>query len=161
MADYARRSARVLLVDSAERVLLMSSPSNQDGACVWLTPGGGVEAGEEPAQAAAREVAEETGLKVDAATLHPVAFTSGHADLGWARGLFRDDFFLHRVDRHEVDTSGMTAFERRTHRGHRWWPVGELATTSEVVYPLGLLELLTGLLAGNLPAEPVRLPWHH
>jgi ADP-ribose pyrophosphatase YjhB (NUDIX family) len=37
----------------------------------------------------------------------------------------------------------------------------ELATTAETVVPYGLVPLLTGLLAGDRPAEPVQLPWHH
>ncbi|TDC79565.1 NUDIX hydrolase [Streptomyces hainanensis] len=157
----ARRTARVLLLDAAERLLLfrMAPPS---GGAEWLTPGGGVGRGEPLAAAAARELWEETGLRAAPAELgRPVALTGGYADLGWKRGRFEDVFFLHRVDTHEVDTGRMEPYERGTTTGHRWWPVAELATTAERVIPLGLPELLPGLLAGRLPAEPVRLPWHH
>jgi 8-oxo-dGTP pyrophosphatase MutT (NUDIX family) len=114
-----------------------------------------------PREAAARELREETGLAVTSAELYPVAYTTGCADLGWASGLFRDDFFLHRVTSHQVDIAGLTEFERRHYRGHRWWTQAELATTRETVYPFNLAALIAGLIAGRLPATPIALPWHH
>ncbi|WP_326599673.1 NUDIX hydrolase [Streptomyces sp. NBC_01803] len=153
----ARRSARVLLLDGADRLLLFRMT---DG--LWLTPGGGVRWHETLRAAAAREVWEEAGLRVAPRALgRRVAWTGGHADLGWKRGLFEDHFFLHRVARHEVDTSRMEEFERGATTGHRWWPVAELATTEERVVPFGLVSLLTAILTGHVPDEPVTLPWHH
>ncbi|HEY7262804.1 MAG TPA: hypothetical protein VH589_15125 [Trebonia sp.] len=76
-----------------------------------------------------------------------------------AGGLFRDDFFLCRVARHEVDTAGLTEFERQHYGGHRWWTQAELAATTEPVYPHGLAALVADLLAGRLPPLPIALPW--
>jgi 8-oxo-dGTP pyrophosphatase MutT (NUDIX family) len=162
---YRRRSARVLLMDSADRVLLFRFYNDHTkpklGHC-WITPGGGVNDGEPLHAAAARELREETGLAVAPDELGPrVAATSGYADLGWAKGLFRDDFFFHRTSTHEVDTTGLEAYEREQITGHRWWTVDELTSTTETVYPLGLAPLLTDLLAHRIPREPVQLPWHH
>ena len=36
-------------------------------------------------------------------------------------GLVRDDYFVLRVDSHEVDSSGMEERELVRHSGHRWW----------------------------------------
>jgi 8-oxo-dGTP pyrophosphatase MutT (NUDIX family) len=167
MPSYRRRSARVLLVDGAGRVLLLSAltdPRNPARGHVWLTPGGGVNDGEELAGAAARELREEVGVQVPASSLgEPVAYVSGYADLGWAKGVFRDDFFYHRSDSAalEVDVSGMEDRERATHVGHRWWSLHELFATTERVLPLKLAPLLAELQAGGVPAAPVELPWHH
>ncbi len=162
---YRRRSARILLVDGADRLLLLrflidsASPAR---GYAWFTPGGGRQRGETLAQSAARELFEEVGLRVAPDELgEPVAYTAGHAELGWANGLFRDDFFFHRVGAHEVDTSGMESLERGYHDGHRWWRVAELAVTTDVVYPFDLARLLTDLLDGRAPRPARRLPWHH
>lgn len=163
--SYVRRTARVLLVDGADRLLLMRfrfRPGTMPRPYGWLTPGGGVHEREALASTAARELAEEVGLDVDAADLGgPVAYTSGYADLDFASGDFRDDFFYLRVDAHDVDTTRMEELERSVHAGERWWSLDELATTEEIIYPYGLVPLLADLREGRRPVEPVRLPWHH
>ncbi|GLY98311.1 NUDIX domain-containing protein [Actinoplanes sp. NBRC 103695] len=157
---YARRSARVLLVDGQDRLLLLGNRFGHGD--VWLTPGGGLRRWERLSSAAARELAEEVGLTVDRRELGgPVAFTTGYADLSFAKGTFRDDFFFHRVDHHEIDTSRMEDLERGFHTGHRWWTLPDLRSTTETVYPFGLPPLLTDLLSGHIPPQPVQLPWHH
>ena len=161
MTKFARRSARVILLDASDRLLLVRSATTQGQPDAWFTPGGGVEDGEDLASAAARELQEETGLAANPQDLHLVAFTSGTADLGWASGLFRDDFFVCRVVSHEVDTAGMTEFERRQNAGHHWWTQSELAATQETVYPNGLADLVADLITGRLPEVPIALPWHH
>jgi 8-oxo-dGTP pyrophosphatase MutT (NUDIX family) len=164
---YRRRSARVLLADSAGRVLLLKAvldPKRPAHGHLWLTPGGGVNDGEPLAVAAARELREEVGVRVTAADLgEPVAYVSGFADLGWAKGVFRDDFFFYRSPSPSlpVDVSGMEDRERGTHAGHRWWALHELSATTETVRPLKLAPLMADLLAGSVPAAPVELPWHH
>ena len=164
---YRRRSARVLLVDGGGRVLLLRALLHRGDPArghVWVTPGGGVEDGEALDVAASRELLEEVGVEVPPASLGtPVAYVGGYAELSWATGVFRDDFFYHRLGGGEVpiDVSGMEDRERGTHAGHRWWTVGELESTTETVLPLRLGPLLTDLLAGRVPAEPVELPWHH
>lgn len=58
--DRRQREVRVL-VSTAEGVLLLKRPYPP----VWEMPGGGIEAGESPEQAAVRETEEETGLRVE------------------------------------------------------------------------------------------------
>jgi hypothetical protein len=55
----------------------------------------------------------------------------------------------------------MEDLEAGQHAGHRWWSVDELRATTEIVYPLGLADLLAELLAGRIPDPAVELPWHH
>jgi 8-oxo-dGTP diphosphatase len=60
-----RRVAVVLLVDRQGRVLMQHRDANaRVSANQWAFPGGAIEAGEQPIEAAHRELAEETGLEV-------------------------------------------------------------------------------------------------
>lgn len=156
-ADFARRSARVLLVDPADRLLLFQSED------FWFTPGGGIEDGETTAQAAARELWEETGLRLAPDQLGPlVAESCGYADLGWITGMLHDAFYFHRAPTgFTVDTSGFEPLEVSTVSGHRWWTVDEIEATGRKVFPWGVAPLLRDLVEGRLPPEPVQLPWHH
>ncbi|WP_306207229.1 NUDIX domain-containing protein [Actinoplanes sp. RD1] len=54
-------SVSVLVTDDAGRLLLVRHTGLPDD---WAVPGGAVELGESPAEAAAREIHEETGLRI-------------------------------------------------------------------------------------------------
>ncbi|MCW2674298.1 MAG: hydrolase [Frankiales bacterium] len=141
----ARRAARVLLLDARDRVLLFQGrdPVHAHRGQWWFTPGGGLDAGETPAQGAARELREETGLVVDPAALgeaiHHRVTTFPWGDVVYEQS---EDYFVLRVDSHVVDTSGFDDVETAAVIGHRWWDRSDLAATCERYYPRELLELL-------------------
>jgi 8-oxo-dGTP diphosphatase len=56
--------AGAIVRDEAGRILVVRR-ANEPAAGLWSVPGGRVEPGETPAEAAAREVREETGLDVE------------------------------------------------------------------------------------------------
>ncbi|MGW3789820.1 NUDIX domain-containing protein [Micromonospora arida] len=62
-----RRSARAIVVDEDDRVLLLrlAIPDPAGTIVVWITPGGGLEDGETPLAALRRELHEEAGLALD------------------------------------------------------------------------------------------------
>lgn len=148
-----RRAARVLLVDDERRVLLLTGgdPSAPERGSWWFTPGGGLEDGETPAQAAVRELAEETGLRVDASSLGAVVhervteFRFGGRDYRQS-----EHYFLLRVPAHEVDVTGPGAVVDPGVTGHRWWAVPDLVSTADVVFPAELPDVLDRLL-GSAP----------
>ncbi len=72
-----RISVKAVIKDDAGRVLL---GREKDGS--WELPGGGLEHGENPKEALAREIAEETGYAVDWMSDQPVAFWTINKDVG-------------------------------------------------------------------------------
>lgn len=144
-----RRAARVLLVDAAGRVLLFHGvdPGRPDFG-YWFTPGGGLDPGESAAAGAARELAEETGLRLTPAELGPPIWRETVEfpfDGVWYRQ--EQDFFGVRVAAWEVDTTGFNDIERASVTDHRWWTPEELAATTERYYPAELPVVLGRVLA--------------
>jgi 8-oxo-dGTP pyrophosphatase MutT (NUDIX family) len=143
-----RPAARVLLVDGAGRVLLFHGidPARRSHD-FWITPGGGLDDGESTAQGAARELYEETGLRISPEDLGEPVYqdvVEFPFDGQWYR--CPQDFFLARVKAWEVAPVAWTEVERRSVDGHRWWSIDELASTDEKYYPRSLPDLLRGLL---------------
>jgi 8-oxo-dGTP pyrophosphatase MutT (NUDIX family) len=139
-----RRAARVLLVDAAGRTLLLhGGDPARPGQRWWFTPGGGLQPGETPAEGAARELLEETGLRVDPADLGEPIWHQVTEFSYDGRDYRQDqDFYLLRVPEWQVDTAGMEADEQETITEHRWWSATELDATSEQVFPSDLADLL-------------------
>jgi 8-oxo-dGTP pyrophosphatase MutT (NUDIX family) len=155
-----RPTARILVADPEGRVLLFSG-GREDEERWWFTPGGGVHRGETVQGAGVRELFEETGITVSEAGLGPVVATSSGLWLAAESGklyLGAYSFFFLRVSRTELNTDGQEDLERSVITGHRWWSVPELRSTTERILPRELADLMERLLAGDIPARPIRLP---
>ena len=146
-----RTSARVVLLDDDGAVLLFcgSDPASDDGSAPrwWFTVGGAAQPGETLTEAAVRELAEETGLRVAPGDMiGPVWRRDAVIDFNGSVIRSEEMFFVHRTPRFEPSASGRTALERRYIHGHRWCDetmIGELVAKGETVYPLQLGELLS------------------
>ena len=146
-----RSAARVLVVDGAGRVLLLrGSDPTAPGTRWWFTPGGGVAAGESPAEAAARELAEETGIGASPADLTGPVLRRAPVFTWFGRTCRQEELlFLLRLDAAPaLSRAGWTALERDTLEEVRWWAPEELAATGEQVYPPRLHEHLARLRDG-------------
>jgi 8-oxo-dGTP pyrophosphatase MutT (NUDIX family) len=159
MADEFRErlTARVVLLDPDGRILLMKGrlPGRPDGPAYWYTVGGGVEEGETLAEAAAREVVEETGLTD--AVLGPTVWRDEVIlrDIDREKRLFRQFYVVARTAGGVPSNAGWLPHEHRLTDDMRWWTLGELQQTDETVFPIGIAELLADVLAGRVAAEPL------
>jgi 8-oxo-dGTP pyrophosphatase MutT (NUDIX family) len=160
-ATLQRPSARVIVVDESGSVLLFRIEDPQDSKPpLWITPGGGIKPGEAPGEAAARELAEETGLVIDYAELgDPVAICQGDWVFRGQPLYSVDTFFACRTERFEPSTAGWEPLEHELHAAWRWWTIEELDTTKEPVLP-ALLSNVVGLITcGTIGPAPIELPW--
>lgn len=155
----SRRAARALVVagpPGQEQVLMLRGHDvDQTDRSWWFTPGGGIEPGEEPLEAAVREVAEESGIVLDpGAVVGPVLVRSAVFDF-LARHVRQDElFYLARLPARPEElplaVDGWTAVERATLEEVRWFTLdalAALAASGAEVYPERLAQVLAPLLA--------------
>lgn len=124
-----RAGARVIIVAGDEVLLQGDTDPGMPGSRFWQIPGGGVDAGEQPREAAAREALEETGLEVAPEELEgPIATrvtTHRYSD----RILIQHEtLFLLRCERFEPVEKGLTVRERARVLETAWYRLDALPT---------------------------------
>lgn len=145
--DTVRTSARVVLLDENDRVLLLrgNDPKVPD-VPFWFTIGGGVDPGESLREAAIRELHEETGYPADSSMLRGplwrrVAVFPFNGELIRSEELF----FALRVRNFTPEPANLTFIERRSITGNKWCTpadIVDLDRLGETVYPYHLDQLL-------------------
>jgi 8-oxo-dGTP pyrophosphatase MutT (NUDIX family) len=155
-----RRAARILVLDLADRLLLLRGidPAVPERP-FWFTVGGGLEPGETARAGAVRELHEETGLVVSEDDLVGPMFSDDSAfafDRYWIEQ--SNDFFAVRVDATEATPAQLEATEVASIQGSAWWTLVQLRAhdaghphdgpgrPGETVYPAALADVLASAL---------------
>ncbi|WP_457278983.1 NUDIX hydrolase [Polaromonas sp. P5_D5] len=142
-----RLSSRLLVLNRAKSLLLFRF-AHKTGALkgkdYWATPGGGLEPGETFAEAAVRELKEETGIFV-ADVGDSISQREFILRLADGEEVIADErFFVVTVEDHQtVLRDHWTAEEVEVIKEHKWWNALELRLTSDIVWPDDIPEMLT------------------
>jgi 8-oxo-dGTP diphosphatase len=149
-----RQAVRALLIDPADRVLLVRFEFPT--ATRWALPGGGLEPGETHVAALRRELAEEVGLSnADIGPhiwdrLHIVPFLNGSYDGQRER--------IHLVRCGGFDARPQLSWEQMNAEfvyELRWWTADEIGASDMHFVPHELHMLVTALLIDGPPLEPI------
>lgn len=138
-----RPAARILLLDPEDRALLFRFVVG-DQPPFWCTPGGAVDPGESYAEAAVRELREETGLELPCGpevARRTVAFRT----LQGVEVSADERYFLIQAPGREISIDGHTPLERAVMREWAWFDATGLEMLDEPFYPEDLAEMLRSI----------------
>jgi 8-oxo-dGTP diphosphatase len=138
-----RQASRVLLFAPSGEILLMRFAIPQPGGhdfIFWAAPGGEIENGESPTEAAQREIIEELGLELA---------MEGPIWIDHNSFFYRDElqdntdfYFRAECDRDAPKLIGITAEELKIMKEIRWWTAAQLDQadqTEEKIFPVDLV----------------------
>lgn len=155
-AEPVRESARVLVIDQAGRVLLVRFEDQEHRATWWCPPGGGLDAGEDHATAARRELLEELGRS----DLELGPWIGLRTHTFWFGGAWmtqRERWALCHTTAFEVADSHVAGLRAENVHEIRWWTASELAASSVDRVPRRLVSLLADIAQGRVPAADTDL----
>jgi 8-oxo-dGTP pyrophosphatase MutT (NUDIX family) len=152
-----RKSARVVLLNDAGEVFLIHSvdPADASKGSWWELPGGGIDPGERSDDTVRRELWEEGGMT--GAEIGPVIWVQ-HVEFDYGGYHFDQDEVIHvawTTERNIRPPQGLESLEALAYRGARWWPVSDVAVSSDAFLPPDLPGLLPPIAEGSLPDPPI------
>jgi 8-oxo-dGTP pyrophosphatase MutT (NUDIX family) len=150
--EIERDAARLLVRATDGSVLLLRLEPTFRGP-FWVTPGGGLDAGESFEEAARRELLEEVGLDTPIGPcvwLRSLTFT-------WEDWLVRQRERTFLVEVAEPFEAVTAHPDEEPIVGSAWFSSQAIRDATEPVYPVGLADQLDALADDGVPAAPIDL----
>jgi len=139
-----RPAARLIVLNPEDSVLLFHFVFTEgplSGTAYWATPGGALVDGESYRRAARRELYEETGI-VEAIgeeiAQRTIEFRIADGDFVSAD----ERYFMVRVAGNAINQEMQEPLEASVMKAYRWWRVAELKSTSAIIYPEDLAQIV-------------------
>ena len=140
-----RRTARILVLDEDGAILLLKTHwGRRSLPARWLTPGGGIDPGEDAHTAAVRELFEETGRRVGSLG-EPVAHRRTHLPPAEEYQVREATYFLLHTVRFAVAADDWTEGEKDDIVGVRWFSPQELRSSADDFDPEDVRGILSGM----------------
>jgi 8-oxo-dGTP pyrophosphatase MutT (NUDIX family) len=144
-----REAVRCLLVDQADRALLVRYTDPRAQASWWGVPGGGLDPGEDHLTAVRRELREELARN----DLQVGPWIGQRCHTFWLGRWMtqRERWVLCRAEPFEVDPAHVTTLAAESIAELRWWSAEELRASAALATPRDLPALLERIARGDLP----------
>jgi len=144
-----RPVARVLLFDPSDRLLMLFDDADEERGPYWYPPGGRIEVGETPQQAARRELVEEIGVNAE---IGPLVLRCRARFVYRGRQFDQDEWhFVAHTDTPDALISRQGDNELAAVAAHRWWSLADLEASQDRMFPEGLTAVLKQVAEGAIP----------
>jgi 8-oxo-dGTP pyrophosphatase MutT (NUDIX family) len=150
-----RKACRALLLTPENEVLLIKIDNPDGNWTGWITPGGGIEAGESEEEALRRELLEELGL--EKFKIEAKVWKRFHRFLWNETTIAQEEvFFLVRTGKFQPEPKAkLSETELLDFKGFKWWKSEDLKNSGETFSPTKLELYLSALLESGCPSEPL------
>ncbi|MFH1461567.1 MAG: NUDIX domain-containing protein [bacterium] len=160
-----RNSVKILLLNDENELLLMcvDDPKTTiiNGKYLgpfWFVIGGEIEQGESTAQAAIREIHEETGILKEHIKLGPIVW-HGEFDLILAGTPthIKEQFIVAKTKQKKISLENLTQWEKVVVKKIVWFSLDEIKNCNEIIYPIVLLDYLEDIIFEKYPDTPIEI----